>query len=80
MTLPKLLTVKDVCEASRRGEVRVRNAANSGALIPQPREVGKKFFFIESNVADWINRGSPEMPERSARRRTNQIAASCVTS
>ncbi len=69
--IPKLMTVAEVMEVSRRGVNRVRNAANSGALKAQPRVPGAPFMFTEENVADWIDRGSPEMPAPTRRRRAS---------
>lgn len=70
MPLPKIMSVKDVMEASRRGEVRVRAAANSGALKHLPRNPRGRFFFTEDAVAEWILQGSPEVPPRKHSRRT----------
>ncbi|MBH0121531.1 hypothetical protein I0Q12_19260 [Rhodococcus sp. CX] len=69
MTLKKPLTVAEVMAVSGRGEVRVRNAANSGALKHLPRQPHCRFFFTEEAVADWIAAGSPEMPAPQRRGR-----------
>ncbi len=62
--IPKLYTSKEGCALSRRGINRVRVAANTGALRCQPRVPGAPMLFAEANVADWIERGSPEMPAK----------------
>ncbi|MFC9768876.1 hypothetical protein [Rhodococcus jostii] len=62
MSLQPPLDVDDVCAVSRRGVNRVKNASNSGALQCLPRVPGGPHFFTEEAVADWIRRGSPEMP------------------
>lgn len=69
MTLKKPLTVPEVMAVSGRGEVRVRAAANSGALKHLPRAPRTRFFFTEDAVAEWIAAGSPEMPAPKRRGR-----------
>ncbi len=69
--IPNLMTTEEVMAVSRRGVNRVRRAAASGALKAQPRVPGAPFLFTEENVADWIDRGSPEMPAPTRRRRAS---------
>ncbi|WP_138999468.1 hypothetical protein [Rhodococcus zopfii] len=69
MPIPKIMDVKQVMAASKRGEARVRNAANSGALTHLPRDPRGRFFFTEEAVAEWILQGSPELPPRKRSRR-----------
>lgn len=63
------MTVKEVSVAARRGHNRVRDAANTGALVVQPRPVGGRMLFLEADVADWIRQGSPEFPPHNRKRR-----------
>lgn len=70
MPIPKIMDVKQLMAASKRGEVRVRRAANSGAREHLPRNPHSRFFFTEEAVAEWILQGSPEIPPRKRSRRT----------
>jgi len=67
MSVSKPLTVKEVQAISRRGVNRVYAAANSGALKSLQGSVGQRHLFTEEDVADWIRRGSPEMPPKRRR-------------
>ena len=67
--LKRPLTIPEVMAVSGRGEVRVRNAANSGALKSLPRAPRTRFFFTEDAVAEWIAAGTPEMPAPKRRGR-----------
>ncbi|WP_285182809.1 helix-turn-helix domain-containing protein [Rhodococcus sp. MEB032] len=64
-----MMTVTEVQKVSRRGENWVRGAANSGALKAQPRRMGQWFRFLEDDVNDWIQRGSPQFPPNARKTR-----------
>lgn len=62
-------TVRDVVEMTGRTRNWICAAANTGALESLPR-TGLRHQFTDEMVADWIKRGTPEFPQRSARLRT----------
>lgn len=76
MSIQRPLNTKEVCEVSRRGVNRVRNAANAGALKSLPRTHGAPHYFTEAAVQEWIDAGSPEMPPARPRLTGKRKAAS----